>query len=221
MSDAPTDRTQVKRLPLRGRYDRETIDAILDEALICHLAWVQDGSPRIIPTIHARDGDTLYVHGSQASRTLRAARDGAEVCVEATLLDGIVLARSAFHSSMNYRSVVVYGRAREVSDPDEKWHAQQVLVDHVVHGRSEHVRMPNETELKQTMILAVPLDESSAKVRTGPAKDDEEDYELPIWSGVLPMRLEPGELVPDPRLLEGLTPPENVTRYTRDGRLTE
>lgn len=215
MSGAPTDRTQVKRLPERGRYDRETIDAILDEALICHLAWIQDGSPRIIPTIHARDGDTLYVHGSQASRTLRAARDGAEVCVEVTLLDALVLARSAFHSSMNYRCAIVYGRAREISDRDEKWHAQKVLVDHVVHGRSEHVRMPNERELKQTMILAISLDEASAKVRTGPSKEDEEDYDLPIWAGVLPLRFETGEPEPDPRLLDGLTPPENVTDYRR------
>ena len=215
MSDAPSARTQVKRLPERGRYDRETIDAILDEALICHLAWIQDGSPRIIPTIHARDGDTLYVHGSQASRTLRAARDGAEVCVEVTLLDALVLARSAFHSSMNYRCAIVYGRAREISDRDEKWHAQKVLVDHVVHGRSEHVRMPNERELKQTMILAISLDEASAKVRTGPSKEDEEDYDLPIWAGVLPLRFETGEPEPDPRLLDGLTPPENVTDYRR------
>ena len=215
MADAPSPRTQVKRLPERGRYDRETIDAILDEALICHLAWIQDGSPRIIPTIHARDGDTLYVHGSQASRTLRAARDGAEVCVEVTLLDALVLARSAFHSSMNYRCAIVYGRAREISDRDEKWHAQKVLVDHVVHGRSEHVRMPNERELKQTMILAIPLDEASAKVRTGPSKEDEEDYDLPIWAGVLPLRFETGEPEPDPRLRGGLTPPENVTDYRR------
>jgi len=215
MSGAPTDRTQVKRLPERGRYDRETIDAILDEALICHLAWIQDGSPRIIPTIHARDGDTLYIHGSQASRTLRAARDGAEVCVEVTLLDALVLARSAFHSSMNYRCAIVYGRAREISDRDEKWHAQKVLVDHVVHGRSKHVRMPNERELKQTMILAISLDEASAKVRTGPSKEDEEDYDLPIWAGVLPLRFETGEPEPDPRLLDGLTPPENVTDYRR------
>jgi len=215
MSGAPTDRTQVKRLPERGRYDRETIDAILDEALICHLAWIQDGSPRIIPTIHARDGDTLYIHGSQASRTLRAARDGAEVCVEVTLLDALVLARSAFHSSMNYRCAIVYGRAREISDRDEKWHAQKVLVDHVVHGRSEHVRMPNERELKQTMILAISLDEASAKVRTGPSKEDEEDYDLPIWAGVLPLRFETGEPEPDPRLRGGLTPPENVTDYRR------
>ena len=215
MPDAPSPRTQVKRLPERGRYDREAIDAILDEALFCHLAWVQDGSPRVIPTIHARDGDTLYVHGSQASRTLRAARDGAEVCVVATLLDGIVLARSAFHSSMNYRCVIAFGRAREITDREEKWHAQQVLVDHVVRGRSEHVRMPNEAELRQTMILALPLDEASAKVRTGPPKDDEEDYGLPIWAGVLPLTLEPGELERDPRLLDGLEPPDNVTGYRR------
>src|SRR5256885_16196716 len=141
MSEAPTDRTRVKRLPERGRYDRATIDAILDEALICHLAWVQDGSPRIIPTIHARDGDTLYVHGSQASRTLRALRDGIEVCVEVTNLDGIVLARSAFHSSMNYRSVTVYGRAREGTHPDEKGHPQLGLVDHAVHGAPTHDAM--------------------------------------------------------------------------------
>ena len=215
MPDAPTPRTQVRRLPDRGRYDRETIDTILDEALFCHLAWVQDGSPRVIPTIHARDGDTLFVHGSQASRTLRAARDGGEVCVVVTLLDGLVLARSAFHSSMNYRSVVVYGRAREVTDPQEKWAAQKTLVDHVVHGRSADVRMPNDDELRQTMILALPLDEASAKVRTGPPKDDEDDYELPIWAGVLPMRIETAELVADPRILEGLTPPDNVRNYTR------
>jgi nitroimidazol reductase NimA-like FMN-containing flavoprotein (pyridoxamine 5'-phosphate oxidase superfamily) len=215
MPNAPTPRTQVRRLPERGRYDRETIDAILDEALFCHLAWIQDGSPRVIPTIHARSGDTLYVHGSQASRTLRAARDGAEVCVVTTVLDGLVLARSAFHSSMNYRSVIAYGLAREVTDPQEKWTAQKTLVDHVVHGRSADVRMPNEDELRQTMILALPLDEASAKVRTGPPKDDEDDYDLPIWAGVLPMRIETSDLVPDPRILEGLTPPDNVRNYTR------
>src|SRR2546423_1169125 len=179
MVDAPTDRTQVKRLPERGAYDRETIHAILDEALFCHLAWVQDGSPRVVPTIHARDGDSLYVHGSQASRTLRAIRAGAEVCIEVTVLDGLVLARSAFHSSMNYRSVIVYGAAGGVPDPDEKGHAQGVLVDHVVPGRSEHVGMPDEWELRQTMILALPLDEAWARVRPGPAKDEEEDYALP------------------------------------------
>jgi nitroimidazol reductase NimA-like FMN-containing flavoprotein (pyridoxamine 5'-phosphate oxidase superfamily) len=216
MSDAPTPRTQVRRLPERGAYDRATVDAVLDEALFCHLAWVQDGSPRVIPTIHARDGDRLFVHGSQASRTLRAAREGAEVCVVATLLDGLVLARSAFHHSMNYRSVVVYGMAREIVEPDEKWAAQRALVEHVVRGRAEDVRMPNEQELKQTMILAVPLDEASAKVRIGPPKDDDEDYELPIWAGVMPLTMQPGELVPDPRLPDGLTPPGNLHGYRRD-----
>ena len=215
MPDAPTPRTQVKRLPERGVYDRATIDAILDEALFCHLAWVQDGSPRVIPTIHARAGDELYVHGSQASRTLRAAREGVEVCVVATLLDGLVLARSAFHHSMNYRSVVVYGVPREITDPDEKWAAQRALVEHVVPGRSGDVRMPNDKELKQTMILAVTLDEASAKVRTGPPKDDEEDYDLPIWAGVLPLTMQSGELVPDPRLPDGLTPPGNLRGYRR------
>ncbi|MFN2545315.1 MAG: pyridoxamine 5'-phosphate oxidase family protein [Actinomycetota bacterium] len=215
MADPPSARTQVKRLPERGVYDRAAIDAILDEALFCHLAWIQDGSPRVIPTIHARAGDELYVHGSQASRTLRGARDGAEICVVVTLLDGLVLARSAFHHSMNYRSVVVYGRGREITDPDEKWQAQRAVVEHVVPGRSADVRMPNENELRQTMILSLPLDEASAKVRAGPPKDDEEDYDLPIWAGVLPMTMQPGELMADPRLPEDLEPPANVARYRR------
>jgi len=168
----------VRRLPERGVYDREAIDAILDE--ICHLAYVVDGEPRVIPTIHARVGDTLYVHGSNASRTLRAAKSGAPVAIEVTLLDGLVLARSAFHHSMNYRSAIVYGRAREVTDPDEKWQAQRALVEHVAHGRADDARMPNQRELDQTTILAVTLDEASAKVRAGPPKDEEEDLALPI-----------------------------------------
>ncbi|HKE54177.1 MAG TPA: pyridoxamine 5'-phosphate oxidase family protein, partial [Actinomycetota bacterium] len=162
----PSERTRVRRLPERGAYDRETIDAILDEALICHLAWVQDGEPRVIPTIHARSGDTLYVHGSNASRTLRGTKAGAHVAAEVTLLDGLVLARSAFHHSMNYRSVVVYGRAREVTDPDEKFAAQRALVEHVARGRSDDARMPNQRELDQTTILAIPIEEASAKIRT-------------------------------------------------------
>src|SRR6478609_6458592 len=161
----PTPRTQVRRHPERGVYDRATADAILDEALFCHLGWVDaDGAPRIVPTIHVRVDDTLYVHGSNASRTLRAAR-AAEVCVCVTLLDGLVLARSAFNHSMNYRSVVVYGQAREVTDPDEKWNAQRALVDHVVPGRSADARMPDQRELDQTTIMAIPLDEVSAKIR--------------------------------------------------------
>ena len=216
LATPPTERTRVRRLPERGAYDRATIDAILDEALICHLAWVTDeGYPRVIPTIHARVDDTLYVHGSTASRTLKGVKDGREVCVEATLLDGLVLARSAFHHSMNYRSVVVYGHPREVTDPGEKDRAQAALVDHVAHGRAAEARMPNERELDQTTILAIELAEVSAKVRTGPPKDDAEDLELPVWAGVLPLRLVPGEPEPAPDLRPGIHVPGYVADYRR------
>jgi uncharacterized protein len=211
----PSERTRVRRLPERGAYDRDTIDAILDEALICHLAWVQDGEPRVIPTIHARSGDTLYVHGSNASRTLRGTKGGAPVAAEVTLLDGLVLARSAFHHSMNYRSVVVYGRAREVTDPDEKFAAQRALVEHVAHGRADDARLPNQRELNQTTILAIPIEEASAKIRSGPVKDDPEDMELPVWAGILPLRTVPGEPEPDAQLPEGIGAPGYVTDYHR------
>jgi len=211
----PSERTRVRRLPERGVYEREAIDAILDEALICHLAYVQDGEPRVIPTIHARVGDTLYVHGSNASRTLRSTKEGAPVAAEVTLLDGLVLARSAFHHSMNYRSVVVYGRAREVTDPAEKFEAQRALVEHVVRGRSADARLPNDRELNQTTILAIPMHEASAKVRTGPPKDEDEDLELPVWAGLLPFTTVPGEPVPDPLLPNGIDPPSYVTDYRR------
>ena len=218
MGQGPTERTTVKRLPERGVYDRETIHAILDEALFCHVACIVDGSPRIIPTIHARDGDTLYIHGSTASRTLRAIQASSEVSISVTLLDGLVLARSAFHHSMNYRSVVIFGTPREITDPQEKWEAQRALVEHVVPGRADHVRMPDEGELKQTSIFAIPLTEASAKVRSGPPKDREDDYELPIWAGQLPLRFEPQPPVPDPRLASGLETPPNVTGYRRPQR---
>jgi len=211
----PSERTRVKRHPERGAYDRATIDGILDEALFCHVGYVADGHPRVIPTIHARVGDTLYVHGSNASRTLRTIKGGDEVCIVTTLLDGLVLARSAFMHSMNYRSVVVYGRTREVSDREEKWMAQKALVDHVCAGRSDQVRMPTDDELRQTTILAVPLEEASAKLRTGPPKDDEADYDLPLWAGVLPMSTVPQTPLDDPRLGHGLAPPPNVTGYRR------
>ena len=212
----PSERTQVHRLPDRGVYDPDAIHAILDEALFCHVAYVQEGSPRVIPTIHARIDDTLYIHGSNASRTLRASKAaGAEVAIEVTLLDGLVLARSAFHHSMNYRSVVVYGHVREVIDPDEKWAAQRALVEHVARGRAEEARMPNPVELKQTTILAIPIAEASAKVRTGPPKDEPEDLDLDVWAGVLPLRLVPGEPEPDPGLKAGLEPPPSVVGYRR------
>lgn len=214
-TDAPSERTKVHRLPERGVYDRDVIDAILDEALICHVGYIDDGHPSVIPTIHARVGDTLYIHGSNASRTLRAARSAPEICVEVTLIDGLVLARSAFHHSMNYRSVVVYGTARPVTDAQEKFAAQKALVDHVVHGRSEDARMPNDRELNQTTILAVGLDEASAKVRTGPPKDEPEDYELSVWAGIVPLRIEPGAPDPDPRLPAGVEPPPYATDYRR------
>ena len=211
----PSERTRVRRLPDRGVYDRATIDAILDEALYCHVAYNdEEGRPRMIPTIHVRVGDTVYVHGSAASHTLRRI-DGQEVCLVATLLDGLVLARSAFHHSMNYRSVVLYANARRVDDPDEKWNAQAALVDHVCSGRSEQARMPNELELKQTTIVALPVAEASAKIRTGPPKDDEDDVGLPIWAGVLPLRTVPGEPEDAEDLSPGLTPPPNVTAYRR------
>jgi hypothetical protein len=211
----PSERTRVKRHPERGAYDRATIDGILDEALFCHVGYVADGHPRVIPTIHARVGDTLYVHGSNASRTLRTIKGGEEVCIVTTLIDGLVLARSAFMHSMNYRSVVVYGRCREVSDREEKWMAQKALVDHVCTGRSDQVRMPTDDELRQTTILAVPLEEASAKLRTGPPNDDEADYDRPVWAGVLPMSSVPQTPVDDPRLGHGLKPPPNVTGYRR------
>jgi nitroimidazol reductase NimA-like FMN-containing flavoprotein (pyridoxamine 5'-phosphate oxidase superfamily) len=215
---APTEKTRVRRHPERGDYDRATIDAILDEALICHVAWVgEDGGPHVIPTIHARDGDTLYIHGSQASRTLRALRGDLPLCLEATLIDGLVLARSTFNHSMNYRSVVVYAKAREVTDRDEMARAQEILVEHVVRGRAAEARLPNAQELKQTAILALPLDEASAKVRVGGPKDPEEDLGLDVWAGVLPLGLAVGEPIADPDLKPGVPVPDYVRDYRRLG----
>jgi uncharacterized protein len=208
-----TERTTLKRLPKRGSHDRETMYAILDEALICHVGFVINGAPAVIPTIHWRDGDTLYFHGSAASRMLRSLREGVEACVTVTLLDGLVLARSAFHHSMNYRSVVVFGTAREVTDREEKLRALDALVEHVVRGRSAEVRGPNESELRQTMLLALPIEEASAKIRTGPPVDDEEDYGLPVWAGVLPTALTFGTPIPDERNESDV--PEYVTAYAR------
>ena len=207
-----TDRTRVRRLSERGHYETETIHAILDEALLCHVGFVVDGAPVVIPTIHWRDGETLYFHGSAASRMLRSLKGGVDACVTVTLLDGLVLARSAFHHSMNYRSVVVFGKAREVGE-DEKIRALESLVEHVVRGRSKDVRAPNQKELRQTLVLALPIDEASAKIRTGGPVDDDEDYALPIWAGVLPLKLTPGEVVTDQRVTVDV--PEYVTKYVR------
>jgi uncharacterized protein len=217
MLEAPSERTQVHRLPDRARYDRETIDRILDEALICHVAWADaDGRARVLPTIQARVNDTLYLHGSRAARAWKAVAGGAEVCVAATIVDGLVLARSAFHHSMNYRSVVLYGRAREVTDPSELLGAARAITRHVLPGREDEARMPTPDEFKQTILFAVPIDEASAKVRTGPPKDDEPDLMLPLWAGVLPLVTRAGTPEPSPDLLEGIEVPAYVAKAKRD-----
>jgi hypothetical protein len=211
----PTQRTRVKRLPDRGAYDSETVYKILDEALICHVGFSVDGQPFVIPTGFARAGDTLYIHGSAASRILRTLAEGVQVCVTVTLLDGLVLARSAFHHSMNYRSVVMLGRATLVSDSAEKIKALEAFTEHIVRGRWNDVRMPTEAELKATAVLALPLAEVSAKIRKGPPKDDAEDYELPIWAGVVPLTIVPAAPISDPRLKAGLEPPAYAKKYSR------
>lgn len=211
-----TPRTTLRRRPQRGAYDRASIDAILDAGLICHLGFVADAQPYVIPTIYARVGDTLYVHGAAASRMLKTIGAAAEVCLTVTLLDGLVLARSAFHHSMNYRSVVVLGRARAVVDPGERARALRAIVDHVLAGRWEEVREPNPQELKATGVVALPLVEASAKVRSGGPIDDEEDYALPVWAGHVPLALTPGEPIADARLASG-TPLSASLRALRGG----
>ena len=210
-----TDRTTLKRLPARGHYDHEIVHKILDEGFICHVGFVVDGRPVVIPTGYGRIGDKLYIHGSQASRMLRTLKAGVAACVTVTLVDGLVLARSAFHHSINYRSVVIFGNATLVEEPEEKLAALVAFSEHVVGGRWNDVREPTEQELKATTVLRLPLKEVSAKVRTGPPLDDEEDYQLPVWAGVIPLRLEAGEPIPDPRLANGITVPGYAVDYKR------
>ncbi|TML91831.1 MAG: pyridoxamine 5'-phosphate oxidase family protein [Actinobacteria bacterium] len=215
MTLPPSSRTEVKRLPERARYDTEIVHGILDDALVCHVGFVIDGQPVVIPTIHARSGDRLYLHGSPANRMLRTLKQPVDVCVTVTLVDGLVLARSAFHHSMNYRSVVVFGSAREVTDPAEKMTAFRALVDHIAPRRWDTVRAPNEKEIRSTLVLALALAEASAKIRTGPPLDDEADYALPVWAGELPLRTVPGVPVDDPRLAPGAAVPDHVTDWRR------
>lgn len=210
-----TERTMLKRLPKRGEFDREPVYAILDEAFICHVGFICDGKPVVIPTSYGRIGDNLYIHGSAASRMLRSLETGIDVCVTVTLLDGLVLARSAFHHSMNYRSVVVFGRASVVEDPGEKMNALHAFTDHVVPHRWEEVRSPSESELRATLVLKVPLEEVSAKVRTGPPLDDEEDYDLEVWAGVVPLKLIAGDPIDDERLGPGVGVPQYAQHYSR------
>ncbi len=185
----PPDRIRVKREPQRGRYDRETIDAILDEALICHLGFEVDGQPYVIPTLHARIGDRVYVHGSAASRMLRELAGGVRVCLTATLVDGLVLARSVFNHSVNYRSAVLFGTATLLDDGAEKLDALRALTEQLAPGRWDEARQPTAQELKATWILSLPIEEASAKVRSGPPEDEPEDLELPVWAGVVPVHL--------------------------------
>lgn len=212
---AATSRTQIKRLPKRGNYDRQMIYQILDEGLICHIGFVANEQPFVIPTAYGRMGDRLYIHGSPASRMLRTLQHGIEVCVTVTLLDGLVLARSAFHHSMNYRSVMVFGTATVVEDADTKLNALQAFTDHIMRGRWSQVRVPTRQELLGTLVLSLPLTEASAKVRTGPPVDDDADYDLPVWAGELPLSVIAQSPIADPRLSSGIDIPLNVATYSR------
>jgi nitroimidazol reductase NimA-like FMN-containing flavoprotein (pyridoxamine 5'-phosphate oxidase superfamily) len=203
-SSAPSERARVRRAPARADYDRATIDAILDEALVAHLGFVVDGQPYVIPTLHARRGDEVYVHGSTASRMVTMLGAGLPACLTVTLVDGLVLARSAFHHSMNYRSVVVLGHARFVEGPEERASALEAFTERLIPGRWSEVRPPSPQELKGTRVLAISLAESSAKLRTGGPVDDEEDYALDVWAGTVPLRLQSGPIEPDPRLRDGI-----------------
>lgn len=211
----PTSRTRLIRKPDRGSHDRDTVYAILDEGLICHLGFAVDGQPYVLPTTHARIEDRLYVHGSVASRMLKTLKGGTPVCITVTLIDGLVLARSAFHMSMNYRSVVVLGTATEVIDHDHKRRAFKALVEHVLPGRSADIRAPSEQEIKATSVLCLPITEASAKARTGGPVEAEEDYALPCWAGVVPLALQARAPVPDSRLPPDTPLPREVAFYTR------
>jgi nitroimidazol reductase NimA-like FMN-containing flavoprotein (pyridoxamine 5'-phosphate oxidase superfamily) len=209
---------RLRRKRERGSYDRAVIDAILDEALIAHVGIVAaDGQPIVTPTLHARSGDVVYCHGSVAGRTIRALARGAPTCLTVSLIDGLVLARSAMHHSANYRSVMLLGRARIVEGGQEKLAAAEAIVEHIVPGRWREVRAPTAKELKATAILALPIEEASAKVRSGPPLDDAEDYALAAWAGVLPLNVRPGTPEPDPRLADGVVLPDYVRAYRRPG----
>ncbi|HYW20809.1 MAG TPA: pyridoxamine 5'-phosphate oxidase family protein [Nodularia sp. (in: cyanobacteria)] len=212
---SPTQRSQIKRVPQRGNYERQVIYDILDEGLICHVGFAVDNQPYVIPTAYGRVEDQLYIHGSPASRMLKSLQTNIEVCLTVTLLDGLVLARSAFNHSMNYRSVVVFGTATIVKDPNAKLAALRAFTDHVMPKRWENVRLPNRQEMQGTLVLSLPLTEASAKVRTGPPLDDEADYAFPVWAGVLPLKLVTGDAIADSRVPSTINIPVEVKNYTR------
>src|SRR3954462_8945695 len=212
----PTPRTRVVREPERGVYDRETVYRILDEAFLCHVGFSVDGQPFVIPTSYGRKDSNLYIHGSAASRMLRQMKEGVSVCVTVTLLDGLVLARSVFNHSMNYRSVVILGKATLVEDPEEKLESLRLLSEHILPGRWNDSRQPNERELKATSVLRVPIEEFSAKVRTGPPVDDAEDYSFPTWAGVLPLQPVPSAPIEDPQQTPPRPTPAYLKNYSRN-----
>jgi nitroimidazol reductase NimA-like FMN-containing flavoprotein (pyridoxamine 5'-phosphate oxidase superfamily) len=211
-----TKRTEFRRLPGRGSHDVDTINAILDSGLLAHVGFCVDGQPYVIPTLYGRNGEKLYLHGSAASRMLEKLETGIPGCITVTLVDGLVLARSAFHHSMNYRSVVAFGTAHEIHDPAQKTRALRVISEHLMAGRWDDVRNPSEKELKATAVLEFSIEEASAKIRTGPPLDDEEDYSLPVWAGILPLSLEAQPPIPDSRLTDGIEVPEYVLRSRHD-----
>jgi len=211
----PTARTRVVREADRAVYDREAVYRILDEGFLCHVGFVSEGQPFVIPTSYGRNGDSLYIHGSAASRMLRQMKDGVAVCVTVTLLDGLVLARSVFNHSMNYRSVVILGKGILVEEAEEKLAALRVLSEHILPGRWDDSRQPNERELKATAVLRVPIEEFSAKARTGPPIDDEEDYSFPTWAGVVPLEMKAGTPINDLRLDPVREVPRYVKNYSR------
>ncbi len=217
MSDTftPTERTQVKRLPKRGNYDRETVHKILDAAFVCHVGFCVEGQPFVIPTNFGRAGDTLYLHGSAASRMLRTLSGEVPICVTVTHVDGLVLARSAFHHSVNYRSVVILGKARLVENPAEKMEALRIFTEHVMKGRWDEVRQPTEQEMKATTVLALQLEEVSAKIRSGGPVDDEADYALPVWAGVLPLEITAKPPEPDAQRKNEPALPDYLKKYSR------
>lgn len=210
-------RTRLRRMPDRGAHDRATVEAILDEALVSHVGFAVDGRPYVIPTLHARLEDRVYFHGSAASRTLRALADGAEMCLTATLLDGVVLARSAVHQSVNYRSVMVFGQAEAITDVERKRAAIEAFSERLIPGRWQEVRAPTDNELKSISVLSLPLDEASAKLRSGGPKDDEEDYSREGWAGVIPIATVAGAPLPDERLTPGTEPSPAILGWRPDG----
>lgn len=213
----PSPKTRIHRLPKRGHYDKETIYAILDEALICHVGFVENGQPHVIPINFARVDDTIVLHGAKASRLLKHVDAGHPVCVEVTIVDGLVLARSVFHHSINYRSVVLFGTGYAIEDEAEKMSALQAVADHLIPGRWNEARLPNEKEMRSTRVVGIRIDEASAKVRVGPPLDEEDDYDLPVWAGVLPLQETPGSPIRDEAQSNDIPLPEYVAAYSRKG----